>query len=79
MVDGAFTDKDGLVTDSFLEYISRGQISEESKAKLEQLKDFAKREPAIVKLIDRIFKIGYGACVWDHKIGLDEKDDDNAK
>lgn len=69
----AFTDKDGLINDNFLEYISRGQISEESFKKLEQLKGFAKCEPSVVKLIDRIFKIGYGACVWDHNIGL-EKD-----
>jgi len=73
MVGGAFTDKDGLVTDSFLEYISRGKYSEHTLKKIEQLKEMSKDLPETAKLLEMVFKIGYGACVWDHKIGLDEK------
>ena len=77
---GAFTDENGVVDDSFLVYISNQKtMSIETKAKIEQIKKLAKDNypdiPTFEKMMPYLFLMGYGACVWDNKIGLDDNNE----
>lgn len=67
-----FTDTDGLLEDSFMVYITGGKFSEHTEKKLEQIKKLAEDNKDLQKLLPFVFKMGYGACVWDYEIGLEK-------
>lgn len=65
-----FRDKDGLVEDNFLVFIANDDLmSPETKKKIDQLKGHID-EKELKKLVEKVFRAGYGAAVWDHEIGL---------